>query len=208
MPSLQGERWMTKRMDEEAETRIWKGEEVTFDFKVGYSGSEPLVKRTDELARARASGRRTTAPSREMQHGDRSVGKCQSAHGHTRRTGPQRRAGSCVGEGSASGRMVARKDAVSAGGALEGTKGAKSDTSFAASDGALHVCLRVLSGGGSVDAPEGVMRGPRVKTTRGVVHGEGPDDRMTREFKVSRPNAVWMSDERFDHAGAGFRGRL
>ena len=42
-----------------------------------------------------------------------------------------------------------------------------------------------------------------VKTTRAVVHGERPEDRVNREFKVSRPNALWVSDPRFHHSGAG-----
>ena len=41
---------------------------------------------------------------------------------------------------------------------------------------------------------QGAVRGRRVKTTRAVVHGERPDDRVNREFKVSRPNALWVSD--------------
>ena len=51
---------------------------------------------------------------------------------------------------------------------------------------------------------QGAVRGRRVKTTRAVVHSERPDDRVNREFKVSRPNALWVSDPRFHHSGAGF----
>ena len=50
---------------------------------------------------------------------------------------------------------------------------------------------------------QGAVRGRRVKTTRAVVHGERPDDRVNREFQVSRPNALWVSDPRFHHSGAG-----
>ena len=49
----------------------------------------------------------------------------------------------------------------------------------------------------------GAVRGRRVKTTRAVVHGERPDDRVNREFQVRRPNALWVSDPRFHHSGAG-----
>ena len=49
----------------------------------------------------------------------------------------------------------------------------------------------------------GAVRGRRVKTTRAVVHGERPADRVNREFQVSRPNALWVSDPRFHHSGAG-----
>ena len=47
------------------------------------------------------------------------------------------------------------------------------------------------------------MRGRRVKTTRAVVRGECPDDRVNREFQDSRANALWVSDPRFHHTGAG-----
>ena len=50
---------------------------------------------------------------------------------------------------------------------------------------------------------QGAVRGRRVKTTRAVVHGERPDDRVNREFQVRRPNALWVSDPRFHHSGAG-----
>ena len=50
---------------------------------------------------------------------------------------------------------------------------------------------------------QGVVRGRRAKTTHSVVQGERPDDRVNREFKVSRPNALWVSDPRFHHSGAG-----
>ncbi len=36
---------------------------------------------------------------------------------------------------------------------------------------------------------QGAVRGRRAKTTHSVVQGERPDDRVHREFKVSRPNA-------------------
>ena len=51
---------------------------------------------------------------------------------------------------------------------------------------------------------QGAVRGRRAKTTRAPVHDERPDDRVNREFKVSRPNALWVSDPRFHHSGAGF----
>ena len=38
----------------------------------------------------------------------------------------------------------------------------------------------------------GAVRGRRAKTTHAVVHGERPDDRVNREFQVSRPNALWV----------------
>ena len=50
---------------------------------------------------------------------------------------------------------------------------------------------------------QGAVRGRRAKTTHSVVQGERPDDRVNREFKVSRPNALWVSDPRFHHSGAG-----
>ena len=50
---------------------------------------------------------------------------------------------------------------------------------------------------------QGAVRGRRAKTTRAVVHGERPEDRVNREFQVSRPNALWVSDPRFHHSGAG-----
>ena len=50
---------------------------------------------------------------------------------------------------------------------------------------------------------QGAVRGRWAKTTRAVVQGERPDDRVNREFKVSRPNALWVSDPRFHHSGAG-----
>ena len=57
---------------------------------------------------------------------------------------------------------------------------------------------------------QGAMRGRRMKTTCARVQGERPEDRVNREFQVSRPNALWVSDPRFHHSGAGpdsrFRG--
>ena len=50
---------------------------------------------------------------------------------------------------------------------------------------------------------QGAVRGWRAKTTHSVVQGERPDDRVHREFKVSHPNALWVSDPRFHHSGAG-----
>ena len=50
----------------------------------------------------------------------------------------------------------------------------------------------------------GAVRGRRVKTTRAVVHGERPDDRVNREFQVSRPNALWVSDLTYVATWRGF----
>ena len=50
---------------------------------------------------------------------------------------------------------------------------------------------------------QAAVRGRRVKTTRAPVHSERPDDCVNREFKVSHPNALWVSDPRFHHSGAG-----
>ena len=50
---------------------------------------------------------------------------------------------------------------------------------------------------------QGAVRGRRAKTTHSVVQGEHPDDRVNREFQVRRPNALWVSDPRFHHSGAG-----
>ena len=41
---------------------------------------------------------------------------------------------------------------------------------------------------------QGAVRGRRAKTTRTGMHGERPEDRVNRECKVSRPNALWVSD--------------
>ena len=38
---------------------------------------------------------------------------------------------------------------------------------------------------------------------RAPVHSERPDERVNRDFQVSRPNALWVSDPRFHHSGAG-----
>ena len=51
---------------------------------------------------------------------------------------------------------------------------------------------------------QGAVRGRRVKTTRAVVHGERPDDRVNREFQVSRPNALWVSDLTYVATWRGF----
>ena len=50
----------------------------------------------------------------------------------------------------------------------------------------------------------GAVRGRRVKTTRAVVHGERPDDRVNREFQVRRPNALWVSDLTYVATWRGF----
>ena len=50
---------------------------------------------------------------------------------------------------------------------------------------------------------QGAVRGRRAKTTQSVVQGERPDDRVNREFKVSRPNALWVSDLPPVSTGAG-----
>ena len=51
---------------------------------------------------------------------------------------------------------------------------------------------------------QGAVRGRRAKTTRAVVHGERPDDRVNREFQVSRPNALWVSDLTYVATWRGF----
>ena len=51
---------------------------------------------------------------------------------------------------------------------------------------------------------QGAVRGRWAKTTRAVVHGERPDDRVNREFKVSRPNALWVSDLTYVATWRGF----
>ena len=51
---------------------------------------------------------------------------------------------------------------------------------------------------------QGAVRGRRVKTTRAVVHGERPADRVNREFQVSRPNALWVSDLTYVATWRGF----
>ena len=51
---------------------------------------------------------------------------------------------------------------------------------------------------------QGAVRGRRAKTTQSVVQGERPDDRVNREFKVSRPNALWVSDLTYVATWRGF----
>ena len=51
---------------------------------------------------------------------------------------------------------------------------------------------------------QGAVRGRWAKTTRAVVQGERPDDRVNREFKVSRPNALWVSDLTYVAMWRGF----
>ena len=51
---------------------------------------------------------------------------------------------------------------------------------------------------------QGAVRGRRAKTTHSVVQGERPDDRVNREFKVSRPNALWVSDLTYVATWRGF----
>ena len=51
---------------------------------------------------------------------------------------------------------------------------------------------------------QGAVRGRRAKTTHSVVHSERPDDRVNREFKVSRPNALWVSDLTYVATWRGF----
>ena len=51
---------------------------------------------------------------------------------------------------------------------------------------------------------QGAVRGRRAKTTHPVVQGERPDDRVNREFKVSRPNALWVSDLTYVATWQGF----
>ena len=40
----------------------------------------------------------------------------------------------------------------------------------------------------------GVMRGRRIKTTIPAPAAERPEDRVQRNFQVTRPNALWVSD--------------
>ena len=47
---------------------------------------------------------------------------------------------------------------------------------------------------------QGAVRGRRAKTTRAPVHSERPDERVNRDFQISRPNALWVPDPRF-HGG-------
>ena len=47
-----------------------------------------------------------------------------------------------------------------------------------------------------------------MKTLCARVQGEHPDDRVSREFQVSRPNALWVSDLTPASAGAGSTWRL
>ena len=51
---------------------------------------------------------------------------------------------------------------------------------------------------------QGAVRGRWAKTTRAVVQGQRPDDRVNREFKVSRPNALWVSDLTYVATWRGF----
>ena len=51
---------------------------------------------------------------------------------------------------------------------------------------------------------QGAVRGRRAKTTRAVVHDERPEDRVNREFQVSRPNALWVSDLTYVATWRGF----
>ena len=44
---------------------------------------------------------------------------------------------------------------------------------------------------------QGAVRGRRMKTTCAVVHDERPEDRVNRQFQVSRANTLWVSDPRF-----------
>ena len=55
---------------------------------------------------------------------------------------------------------------------------------------------------------QGAVRGRHAKTTRAPVHSERPDERVNRDFQVSRPNALWVSDPRFHHSGAGPHSRF
>ena len=51
---------------------------------------------------------------------------------------------------------------------------------------------------------QGAVRGRRVKTPCAVVHDERPEDRVNREFQVSRPNALWVSDLTYVATWRGF----
>jgi transposase InsO family protein len=50
----------------------------------------------------------------------------------------------------------------------------------------------------------GVVRGRRVKTTLGDEALERPADRVQRDFNVSRPNALWVSDLTYVASWRGF----
>ena len=51
---------------------------------------------------------------------------------------------------------------------------------------------------------QGAMRGRRMKTTCARVQGERPEDRVNREFQVSRANALWVSDLTYVATWRGF----
>ena len=51
---------------------------------------------------------------------------------------------------------------------------------------------------------QGAVRGRRVRTTRARVHDERPEDRVNRQFQVSRPNALWVSDLTYVATWRGF----
>ncbi len=50
----------------------------------------------------------------------------------------------------------------------------------------------------------GVVRGRRVKTTVGTEEFPRPADRVNRDFKVARPNALWVSDLTYVATWRGF----
>ncbi len=50
----------------------------------------------------------------------------------------------------------------------------------------------------------GVVRGRRVKTTQGDKDGARPLDRVHRQFKANRPNALWVSDLTYVATRQGF----
>src|SRR4051794_18738970 len=51
---------------------------------------------------------------------------------------------------------------------------------------------------------QGVVRGKRVRTTSGNAAAPGPLDRVNRQFKAPRPNALWVSDFTDVATWAGF----
>src|SRR5512144_3348350 len=50
----------------------------------------------------------------------------------------------------------------------------------------------------------GIVRGRRVKTTRADEDVARPLERVHRQFKVNRPNALWVSDLTYVATGQGF----
>jgi len=51
---------------------------------------------------------------------------------------------------------------------------------------------------------KGVRRGKPVKTTVSNPEAAGPEDRVNRQFKAERPNALWVSDFTYVSTAQGF----